>query len=776
MITKIEYIKNFGIFKNFNWSNSIEIQEFKEKNILYGWNYSGKTTLSRIFSSLRDKLMFDDYQNCDFKVITENGHYTKLNLGDFPFNILVFNSDYIKENLRWEVDDEINAIFFDIGDDAKIAKKIKELEDKIIEINGDEKGKNVGLIETFLLTVKEYDEFENSIFTDESRRIKNDVFLSLIEFNKGHFKKHKVEVLPNLSSHILKKTDIDRLSKIVQIKEPKETVDEIEFTSKVNEYIREANHLLISEPKKEDIIGILENKKEALDWVKQGLELHKPKSDSKKVKCLFCDNYIKNDRIKRLNRFYENEASKIREKVKELNHSIDEHKDEIALLNFPKSIQDLNEGFQESYSRQKKVCDRLIKRYSKQLEKIKSKLNNKVKSNIYERSEEIELFDEGNLKNCITNINSLIRENNEFSDKFESKIKSERHDFLNHLVAKFLRDKKFTSKEKAYQKAVKEIEVFEEKINNYQKEIDRLKALKSSGEEGGQQFNYFIKSFLEQEDIEIKFNKSVKKFNLFRNTEVARNLSEGEKMAISFSHFLVSLKSLEQKRELKKTILFIDDPISSLDGNHIFQINALLKDFLYEKVTDPSNPAQKMWSQKCLQLFVSTHNFEFFNLLKEMPTQRGFLYDRRNNKRESRYFISRKISESSIEKLPNVYDTFKSEYHFLFKEINDFNNNSSGSITEKLLLMPNILRRFLEIYTLAKYPSKEEVDDRATEIFGAVASKRICKPFHYFSHFNNIDRIGKQSEFLADVSQACKELIKQLKKDKRHYKALISAL
>jgi hypothetical protein len=158
-----------------------------------------------------------------------------------------------------------------------------------------------------------------------------------------------------------------------------------------------------------------------------------------------------------------------------------------------------------------------------------------------------------------------------------------------------------------------------------------------------------------------------------------------------------------------------------------------------------------------------------------MPTQRGYHYERRN-KKESRYFISRKVSESAIEKLPTVYDTYKSEYHFLFKEINDFNDNPNQSASEKLLLMPNILRRFLEIYTLAKYPSKDEVDDRATEIFGTVASKRICKPFHYFSHFNNIDRIGKQSEFLADVSQACKELINRLKKDRRHYKALKSAL
>src|SRR5690606_6426012 len=171
-------------------------------------------------------------------------------------------------------------------------------------------------------------------------------------------------------------------------------------------------------------------------------------------------------------------------------------------------------------------------------------------------------------------------------------------------------------------------------------------------------FDYFIQSFLGKDDIKIKYDKNVQKYNLYRGNEIAKHLSEGEKMAISFSHYLVTLKSLEQKNELKDTILFIDDSISSLDGNHIFQINAILKDFLYEKVDDPNNASQKMWIQKCKQLFISTHNYEFFNLLKEMPTSKGFGYDKKN-KKEIRYFISRKVNDSEIVCLPKVYDDFK---------------------------------------------------------------------------------------------------------------------
>ena len=82
------------------------------------------------------------------------------------------------------------------------------------------------------------------------------------------------------------------------------------------------------------------------------------------------------------------------------------------------------------------------------------------------------------------------------------------------------------------------------------------------------------------------------------------------------------------------------------------------------------------------------------------------------------------------------------------------------------------------MYTLTQYPSADELDDRADEVFGKEFSKRICKPFHYFSHFNNIDRIGKQSELIADISNACSTLLKFLddKKDNKHYLALKKAI
>jgi wobble nucleotide-excising tRNase len=72
MITKIEKISDFGIFKKYDWDSIEGIKPLKEKNIFYGWNYSGKTTLSRIFSSLRDKTIHPKYNGGDFKIVLDN--------------------------------------------------------------------------------------------------------------------------------------------------------------------------------------------------------------------------------------------------------------------------------------------------------------------------------------------------------------------------------------------------------------------------------------------------------------------------------------------------------------------------------------------------------------------------------------------------------------------------------------------------------------------------------------------------------------------------------
>ena len=60
MIRKILKVDNFAVFNNFKWDAETTNADgnplqFEKINIIYGRNYSGKTTLSRLFRSLETK-------------------------------------------------------------------------------------------------------------------------------------------------------------------------------------------------------------------------------------------------------------------------------------------------------------------------------------------------------------------------------------------------------------------------------------------------------------------------------------------------------------------------------------------------------------------------------------------------------------------------------------------------------------------------------------------------------------------------------------------------
>jgi len=220
--------------------------------------------------------------------------------------------------------------------------------------------------------------------------------------------------------------------------------------------------------------------------------------------------------------------------------------------------------------------------------------------------------------------------------------------------------------------------------------------------------------------------------------------------------------------DFKETIVYIDDPISSLDANHIFQVTAAIR-ALFFKQQDKNAP----WQTTCKQLFISTHNFEFFNLLREIKPVAS--------NKGARLYLIRRIAEksSTLEDMPASLARYQSEYHFLFEVIHRFHEAPDKTVHEVLMLLPNAMRRFIELYTYSRLPGpkdSEHVDERAEVLFGVERAKRIIKIFHYFSHGNTLDRLAGNNELIFDLEHAVKDLIDAItEKDKPHMDALIAA-
>lgn len=182
LIRRIKSLQNFGIYNGFAWNANAD--EFSDKNIIYGWNYSGKTTLSR-FLQLLSVVSDEDAKKIGFKVSYFDDSHKTLDAEQRieGLKVYVFNNDYIEGTLHFgdKVNRRIKGISFDIGEASS------ETRAQLVQTNS-EISEETALMNELKQVADSLNDFEKE-FTKEARRIKNEEFQSQIEFTKAHFKK-----------------------------------------------------------------------------------------------------------------------------------------------------------------------------------------------------------------------------------------------------------------------------------------------------------------------------------------------------------------------------------------------------------------------------------------------------------------------------------------------------------------------------------------------------------------------------------------------------------
>ncbi len=138
MITKIKAIKSLAVFKNFDWDTNLlgddgNVMTLQSINIIYGRNYSGKTTLSRLVRAFEIGSISINYENPQFELSFDDGsNLTQSDLNSNNKKIRVFNEDFVKDNLRFVIDPEEGITPFAIlGGNAAIELEIRNLKDEL---------------------------------------------------------------------------------------------------------------------------------------------------------------------------------------------------------------------------------------------------------------------------------------------------------------------------------------------------------------------------------------------------------------------------------------------------------------------------------------------------------------------------------------------------------------------------------------------------------------------------------------------------------------------
>jgi len=745
MIKGVTRIKGFGIFDNY--TKPVGIEPFAERNIIYGWNYSGKTTFSRLFHCLESKALHEDYPDAEFTVEADGTlPITQDNLHTDTKSVRVFNSDFVAKNLSW--DGNTFAPILLLGEESiEIEKKIEIEKSRLEKCRDGYKRKT-----------KSTRDLEVEV-ADKKRAAASQIktTLSIVEaFNATHLDKLLIGInAVGVEAFLLNTQQVQDMLKLALAseKDKLDLVTRVELQPSMKSLEESCKGILAKTPVFSSAIEYLRDNPEVANWVELGLPLHRDKGS-----CEFCGNKLDSERMGLLQAHFSKDLTTFRNELQGAVEKVRSSK----LLYEEKGKGLFYPEFKNAAAEAGVLLKQAVFSFNSALEKLEAALQQKL-SAPFESFECPVISDQldAMVLDALNELNRIIDQTNEITTHYGDEKKTAIDFLKNHYAAEFSVRENLPLLEKRKAIYFRHQNIYQSCGEKSKSNIAVLEAKISQAQKGREYMNGLIADLLGGNSVQIRVvSDGVKdRFQLARGDYVAKNLSEGEKTAIAFSFFLSKLR---EEKELENVIVYIDDPISSLDSNHIFQVNAMIRGiFLYKD--------GEKWKTSCKQLFISTHNFEFLSLLKELPGQKG---------RQNYYHIRRNTQiTSTLTNLSGAIIKFPSEYHYLYSLIRDFHNSPDKGNVELLLSIPNAVRRFVEIYTMARLPTKEEVDVRAESLFGATKAKRILKVLHYFSHLNNIDRLVKNTDLICDIENAVSDLLALIKADDpRHLEALENAV
>ena len=395
MIKKISHI-NLAVFKNFVWKDEILIENQKKKlkffdkiNIMYGRNYSGKTTLSRIFRAMETGNLSDRYEKPSFTVSFEGG--TEVTQDTFrkqkhEKTIRVFNEDFVRENLKFITNSDDNIAPFTVLGEKNIQIE-KEIEDIKNRIGSDEEGKETGLYAQYK---KARDKFykSKSDFNRDNKALDellhdkatrgNDNIKDNKEYGNPRFTIIKLK--EHLDKFIIKKplllTENQRSAYIETLKE--EGLSRLAISSALSLEFQSladnAKNIVTQDIGKSDKIYELLDDPNVNRWVDEGRKLH----ETNPSLCFFCGNEIASERWVALKKHFDEKSDELKSEIDDLIPKINARKISVSLIDERK----VYSVFRQNLNLVDKELKLLIKEYNDSLDSLVRQINDR-KNNLF---------------------------------------------------------------------------------------------------------------------------------------------------------------------------------------------------------------------------------------------------------------------------------------------------------------------------------------------------------------------------------------------------------
>lgn len=801
MINQIN-IGSFGSFNDLNWKRSLRdrgnnVQDFKRLNILYGRNYSGKTTLSRIFRALETKRIPMNYLGSTFTVHGDKGDVTQAGITGHGYDVRVYNRDFVSDNLSFLINQAIGG---EIKTFAIVGEKNKEIEDAIATIQttlGSIESK-AGLRHELDSKKKERDRTKNNhktasdtlegkLRSHANDKIKQNRTYGPTVYNIDSIKRD-IGSIKRAGFNPL--TTEDQAAKVNLLKQEAmpEITDTISISLKIDSIKKEAEELLSRSIKPTQAIQELLNENALQIWVKQGIPLHRDKRDT----CVFCRQSLPHDIWQVLDSHFSKESSDLESSVDLCLTSISSEIQAIsAFLNLTgdKFYAEEKTSFEDI----KKTLNDCLKVYKQDLEALKTALESRKGGLFQPVAVPASKHDAAAIQKCAKDINALIIKSNGRTSSLEKDKNTSRESLRLTDVATFIGDIAYDSElvriaalktdadtaNTAYTTA-------EAEILKQEAEVTRLQGQQKDERKGAEQVNALLNHFFGHDGIKLEAKdnaeKTAVKFEITRDGKSAYNLSEGECSLIAFCYFIAKLEEPDSKG--KDLIIYIDDPISSLDGNHIFFMFSLIESLIAKPIknADGSN------GYRYRQLFISTHNLDFLKYLKRLSIPKKKVQTGEGKAKSvddnEHFMVERNGPTSNIMLMPSYLKDYITEFNYLFHQIYKCRNQGAAQDAhEPFYGFGNNLRKFLEAFLFFKFPCHDDKNDtfeRIKKFFGeddATAIALVNRLNNEFSHLESTPDRGFKPVEIPEIAKVANFVLDKIyTTDPAQYNALLKSI
>ncbi|WP_454742286.1 AAA family ATPase [Cupriavidus necator] len=780
MIERID-IPNFGCYANFAWNTEVRdpgnnVARFKKMNVIYGRNYSGKTTLSRIIRSLETGVISSRYDAPAFTLTLSTGTLSASGIPIQGHDVRVYNKDFVDEHLAFlRVDDGDIVPFAILGlQNKEIEAEIDKLEAELGSVDS-----QTGLRHRYQEHKKAHaaklklakdakDELEKRIFDKANKHPTGIKHNPLYRDANYDVRKLRADMQAIQTAGTVPVDEGGRAAAIGLLGEAAlpDIKQRLAFSPALAALEANVNRLISKKIQPSAPIQALLDDAILQQWVKTGVALHQPSRST----CAFCGSPLPPELWKKLGDHFNQESQDLEQAIAAVQADISSERARIANL-----VTISRQGFylanQATFDELGSQLGQALAVYARSLATLESELEAR-RGTIFTARPPV-VIDEhgGHVLATIAAINALIELNNEMTASLAERQTRARNDLRRSEVAQFVADIGMadeTARIKALNAEAEETKTAMDGVAaEGRQRSDRIQVLRTQlrdEKRGAEQVNQFLGHFMGHGGLRLAAvedaDTATYRFQILRGDQPAYNLSEGECSLVAFCYFLAKLEDIDTKG--KKLIIYIDDPISSLDSNHIFFVFSLIESYLARPMANAAGMPLLDTDNKPIyryeQLFISTHNLEFLKYLKRLT---------KPAKDSESFLITKKETSSSISLMPHYLRNYVTELNYLFGEI--YGCADAGNANKhyhSFYNFGNNLRKFLESFLYFKYPFYKSDHDQRIKLFfadGTNSEALVQRLTNEFSHLGEFIDRGAQPIDCAEIASVAKFVLKKLR-------------